>query len=92
VDLDQFPALANVDYHVANLSSGDCGFIPSGWVFQERSLESTVTIIYNIHHKRAGYVDASELQTCSSSTPYDPSFTLDQVDWSMLEHEPQNLK
>jgi len=57
VDLNQFPALVNIDYHIANLTAGDCLFIPSGWIFQERSLDSTIAIIFNIHHKQALNVD-----------------------------------
>jgi hypothetical protein len=88
VDFDQFPALADIDYHLANLTSGDCLFIPSHWVFQERSFEKTMSIIYNIKHRHALNVDKKELQTCSE---YDATFTLDQIDWSG-EHYPTSFK
>lgn len=78
VDFDQFPAFANVDYHAANLKSGDCLFVPSEWVFQERSFESSISVIYNIKNQQALNIDANELNNCSS---YDETFTLDQIDW-----------
>ncbi len=92
VDFNQFPALENVDYHVANLTAGDCLFIPVNWIFQERSLDSTISIIYNIHHKQALDIDLNQVQTCSTSDTFDGSFTLDQVDWPSMENEPQNFK
>ncbi|CAF0826043.1 unnamed protein product [Adineta ricciae] len=88
VDFDQFPALADVEYHVANLTSGDCIFIPSSWTFQERSLEHTFSVIYNVKHRRALNIDVKELTECAD---YDPTFTLDQIDWS-VERQPQSFK
>ena len=88
VDFDLFPALVNVDYHTANLTSGDCLFIPSNWIFQERSLENTIAVIYNIRHQHALNIDINELKTCPD---YDGTFTLDQIDWSN-EHQPQSFK
>ncbi|CAF4084407.1 unnamed protein product [Rotaria magnacalcarata] len=78
VDLDQFPAFANIDYHIADLKSGDCLFIPNSWLFQERTLKDTISVIYNIKHHQALHLDADQLNTCSN---YDPTFTLDQVVW-----------
>jgi hypothetical protein len=92
VDFNQFPALANIAYHVANLTAGDCLFIPHNWIFQERSLDNTISIIYNIHHKQALSVDLNEIQKCSTSDSFDPSITLDQLDWSSTENQPQNLR
>jgi hypothetical protein len=92
VDFNQFPALANINYHIANLTAGDCLFIPSGWIFQERSLDSTIAIIYNIHHNQALNVDLNAVETCLINNKYDSSFTLDQIDWSNTENEPQSLK
>ncbi|CAF1381138.1 unnamed protein product [Adineta steineri] len=88
VDFDLFPSLANIDYHIANLTSGDCLFIPNHWYFQERSLENTITIVYNIKHQQALNIDVNELKTCPE---YDPTFTLDQIDWSVERH-PQSFK
>lgn len=88
VDFDRFPALAEVDYHLANLTSGDCLLIPSGWIFQERSLENGIAILYNIKHHLAATITSEELGTCAE---YDPTFTLDQIDWS-TEHAPTNFK
>jgi hypothetical protein len=88
VDFDQFPALANIDYHIANLTSGDCLFIPNNWIFQERSFENTIAIVYNIKHQQALHVDGNELKSCAT---YDATFTLDQIDWS-VERQPQSFK
>ena len=77
-----------MDYHTANLTSGDCLFIPSDWVFQERSLENTISVIYNIKHRQALHIDTNELKTCPA---YDDTFTLDQIDWSVDRH-PQSFK
>jgi hypothetical protein len=88
VDLNQFPALADIDYHLANLTSGDCLFIPTGWVFQDRSIENTIAVIYNINHQQALNVDVNELKMCAE---YDLTFTIDQIDWS-TEHEPMSFK
>jgi len=88
VDFDEFPALANVDYHIANLTSGDCLFVPSNWIFQERSFENTISVVYNIKHRQALNIDVSELKTCPT---YDATFTLDQIDWS-AERQPQSFK
>ncbi len=86
--MNQFPALAEIDYHLANLTSGDCLFIPSGWVFQDRSLENTIAVIYHIKHQQALNVDIQELKMCPK---YDPTFTLDQIDWS-IENESMSFK
>jgi len=88
VDFDQFPALANIDYHIANLTSGDCLFIPSNWIFQERSFENTISVTYNIKHKIALNIDVKELETCET---YDATFTLDQIDWS-AERQPVSFR
>lgn len=88
VDFDQFPALAEVDYHLANLTSGDCLLIPSSWVFQERSLENSIAVLYNIRHHQAVTITPEELEACAE---YDPTFTLDQIDWS-IERAPTNFK
>ena len=90
--MKQFPALANIDYHTANLTAGDCLFIPSGWILQERSLDTSISIIYNIDHTQAVNVDLNAVQTCSTSNNYDASFTLDHIDWSAMDEEPRNLK
>ncbi len=92
MDFDEFPALANIDYHIANLTSGDCLLIPSGWIFQERSEDSSISVIYNIDHKQALNVDFNAVKTCETSNKYDRSFTLDQIDWSHADNEPKNLK
>lgn len=89
VDLNQFPAFANIEYHVANITAGDCLLIPSGWIFQERSSDSTISIIYNLDHQQAIDVDLNTLEACQT---YDPSFTLDQIDWSSIDNEPHSLK
>ncbi len=86
--MNQFPALAGIDYHLANLTSGDCLFIPSDWVFQDRSIENTIAVIYNIKHQQALNVDVKELNMCPE---YDPTFTLDQIDWS-IENESMSFK
>ncbi|UJR27910.1 hypothetical protein I4U23_009171 [Adineta vaga] len=88
VDFDLFPAFNNVEYHLANLTSGDCLFIPNSWVFQERSMEHTISVIYNIKHQHALKIDANELKQCSD---YDATFTLDQIDWS-ADRQPQSFK
>ncbi len=72
-----------------NLTAGDCLLIPSGWILQERSVDSSISIIYNIDHKQALNVDLNAVQTCDT---YDSSFTLDQIDWSHVDNEPRNLK
>ena len=92
VDLKQYPALADIEYHVANLTAGDCLFIPSGWIFQERSPDNTMTVLFNINHQRAVHLESAEIEHCAQTAVEDPSFTVDQIDWSMLDHEPQNLK
>ncbi|CAF1099452.1 unnamed protein product [Rotaria sordida] len=86
IDFDQFPAFANIDYHIANLKSGDCLFIPSSWIFQERTFENTISVIYNIKHHQALNIDINQLKNCST---YDATFTLDQIDWSA---EPQTFR
>ena len=91
VDLDQFSALVDVEYHIAKLTSADCLFIPSNWIFQERSLESTIAVIYNINHQQAVNIDASVIEKCAKNETFDAKFTLDQIDWT-AESEPQNLK
>lgn len=88
VDLKTFPALADIDHHVANLTAGDCLFVPNDWIFQERSTENTISVIYNIKHGQALNVDKEELNNCPK---YDPTFTLDQIDWSVERH-PQSFK
>lgn len=88
VDLNRFPALAEVEYHLANLTSGDCLLVPSGWIFQERALENSIAVIYNIKHHMASTISPKELETCAE---YDPTFTLDQIDWS-TEQAPMNFK
>ncbi|UJR21880.1 hypothetical protein I4U23_024953 [Adineta vaga] len=92
VDFNQFPQLANVEYHITNLTAGDCLLIPVHWIFHERSLDSTISIIHNIHHKQALNIDLNEIQTCTESNTYDASFTLDNINWANTENEPQNLK
>ncbi len=92
MDFNQFPALANINYYVANLTAGDCLFVPSGWIFQERSLNSTISIIYHIHHQQALTIDLNAVETCSRSNQYDSSFTLDEIEWSTVENESPNLK
>ena len=91
VDLDRFPALADVQYYTTTLASGDCLFIPSGWVFQERSLESTIGMIYNINHYQATELSVEDIKTCQTNHIYDDKFTLDQIDW-ITDREPPNLK
>ncbi|CAF1202120.1 unnamed protein product [Rotaria sordida] len=86
IDFDEFPAFANIDYHIANLKSGDCLFIPSSWIFQERTFENTISVIYNIKHQQALNIDINQLKNCST---YDATFTLDQIDWSA---EPQTFR
>ena len=88
VDLNAFPALTDIDYHLANLTAGDCLFIPNEWIFQERSTENAISVLYNIKHGQALNIDVDELKNCPD---YDPTFTLDQVDWSVERH-PQNFK
>ncbi len=66
--------------------------IPSGWIFQERSEDSSISIIYNIDHKQALNVDLNAVQMCETSNTYDSSFTLDQIDWSHADNGPRNLK
>jgi hypothetical protein len=92
VDLKRFPALTNIDYHLANLTSGGCLLIPTGWTFHENSLDTTVTIIHNLHHQRAIHLDTYDINTCTSTNTYDRSFTLDQINWSALDNEPLSLK
>ncbi|CAF1253802.1 unnamed protein product [Adineta steineri] len=92
VDFDQFPEFTNIEYHVANLTAGDCLFIPINWVFQERSLDNTITVIYNIHHKQALNIDLNQIETCSKDDSYDSSFTLDQIDWASMQNEPRNFR
>jgi len=89
VDFNKFPAFADIDYYGANLTSGDCLFVPSSWIFQERSIGSTISVIYNINHEHALEVNLNDDKTCSS---FDSSFTLDQIDWASIENEPPNLK
>ncbi|CAF1418715.1 unnamed protein product [Rotaria magnacalcarata] len=92
VDLNQYPELENVEYHVANLTAGDCIFIPNGWIFQERSLDSTISILYNINHKQALQLNLEELKTCSESDPLDSPLTLDRIDWTAIESDPENIR
>ncbi|CAF0818457.1 unnamed protein product [Adineta ricciae] len=92
VNFNQFPMLKDVDYHVTNLTAGDCIFIPVHWIFHERSFDSTIAVVYSIHHKQALNVDLNEIQTCSNSNKYDRSFTLDQVDFSSTGNEAPSLK
>ncbi|CAF5008089.1 unnamed protein product, partial [Rotaria socialis] len=91
VDLNQYPELENIEYHVANLTAGDCIFIPSQWIFQERSLDNTISILYNINHKQALQLNLQELKTCSESDPLDSSLTLDRIDWTAIESDPENI-
>ncbi|CAF4931983.1 unnamed protein product, partial [Rotaria sp. Silwood1] len=92
VDFNQYPELENIDYYVTNLTAGDCLFIPNGWIFQERSLDNTISIIYNIHHKQALNIDINDIKHCSTSNTFEFPLTLDQIDWSNIDNEPQNLK
>ncbi|CAF1036633.1 unnamed protein product [Rotaria sordida] len=92
VDFNQYPELENIDYYVTNLTAGDCLFIPNEWIFQERSLDKTISIIYNIDHKQILNINIDEIKICSTKNIFDSSFTLDQIDWSKMENEPQNLK
>ena len=92
MDFNEFPALENIDYHIANLTAGDCLLIPSGWIFQERSEDSSISIIYNIDHKQATSADLNAVQTCETNNKYDSSFTLDQIDWSHSDTESKYWK
>lgn len=89
--MDQYPALANIEYHVANVSAGDCLLIPSQWAFQERSLEATITIVYSLSHQQMLMIDSDETERCLNSTQYDENFTVDQIDWT-AERQPPSLK
>ena len=91
VDLNQYPALANIQYHIVNVSAGDCLFIPSQWAFQDRSLASTITFVYNFNHHQMVMIDANDLNNCLNKNEYDEKFTLDQIDWES-PREPPNLK
>lgn len=77
---------------MTNLTAGDCLLIPNEWLFQERSLDNTISIIYNIHHKHALTVDLNEIENCLKSNTLDSSFTLDQIDWASIENQPKNLR
>lgn len=90
--MNQHPELANVDYYVANLTAGDCLFVPNEWVFQERSLDNIISVLYNMRHAKTAAIDLNELENCVKSDTSDSSFTLDLIDWAAIESEPQNLR
>jgi len=72
-----------------NLTAGDCVFIPNGWVFHERSSESSIAILYNIEHRQVSNVNLNAIETCSE---YDSTLTFDQVDLANGNNEPTSLR
>ena len=91
MDLDAYPALADVQYHIVNMSAGDCLFVPYQWVFQDRSFEATITLMYNLNHHHMVMIDSNDQNKCLTQSEYDEKFTLDQIDWN-TQREPPNLK
>ncbi|XP_071819609.1 uncharacterized protein [Apostichopus japonicus] len=51
VDFVKFPSLAKVDFHFANLSAGDCIFLPYKWIHQVNSYDRNIAVNVWWDHK-----------------------------------------
>jgi len=79
VDFIKYPTMANVgEYHFANMTAGDCLYIPYKWIHQVRSYDRNIAV--NLWWDQAG-TKALDLDKCRRGTTTDPNLSLRNVDW-----------
>lgn len=91
VDLEKFPSLIDSEFHLVNLTAGDCLFIPNEWIFQERTFHSSISIISNVEHQQIFLVEDDQIEECEKKSSFDERFSLDQIEWTN-ERDPPNLR
>lgn len=74
VDYIRYPGMAAVSYHVINISSGDCLYIPFKWIHQVRSFGSNVAVNIWWSHQKSERLDVDR---CTNDL--DTELTLDKV-------------
>lgn len=79
VDYLKYPSMANVgEYHYANLTAGDCLYIPYKWIHQVRSFDRNIAV--NLWWDHAG-TKALSSDRCKNATR-DRSWTFRDIDWA----------
>jgi len=79
VDYIKYPSMVNVgEYHFANMTAGDCLYIPYKWIHQVRSHDRNIAV--NLWWDQAG-TRALDLDKCQRASSSDPELTLRNVDW-----------
>jgi len=79
VDYVKYPTMANVgEYHLANMTAGDCLYIPFKWIHQVRSYNQNIAV--NLWWDHVG-TKALDLDKCERDSTSDWDLTLRSIDW-----------
>jgi hypothetical protein len=79
VDFDTYPTMSNVgQYYLANMTAGDCLYIPYKWIHQVRSYDRNIAVnVWWSHYQSKTF----DLSLCEGSHEFDSNRTLDRINW-----------
>ncbi|XP_045197467.1 tRNA wybutosine-synthesizing protein 5-like isoform X3 [Mercenaria mercenaria] len=90
VDYSKFPGMAEVEFYRADITAGDCLYIPYQWIHQVRSYGSNLAVnIWWKHHL------SQELDYSSCTDPCEPGMTLQEAHFKGFEdimHDPEEVR
>ncbi|XP_013379798.1 uncharacterized protein LOC106151217 isoform X2 [Lingula anatina] len=88
VDLTQYPGLADVEYHKANLTTGDCVYIPAKWYYQVNSFSRTTEV--EVTWRRQQKSTLMTEKSCKSTISGPP--TLDKFHFNNLSRHENHME
>ncbi|XP_052827307.1 uncharacterized protein LOC106880870 isoform X2 [Octopus bimaculoides] len=86
MDYTQNPELAEIEYHLGNMTSGDCLYIPYLWIHQVRSYGSNLAVNVWWNNSKNHLIDVNK---CLKPCRYD--LTLADVSFSFREDDNDDL-